>query len=186
MSFFGSFVVDMVKEQMDIEKEKDKVDHPNHYNARGDKCDDGTSEFEVIKIIEALGLAPQFCLANAIKYILRSKFKKGNRDIECAVWYLKRANKKKFLEILRYRDTFPSTSCYHTPFIENWKRISDIYKLDPALNNSLFYIWSYQFSKAIIELENYLILSKNRAEKKLAKPKQKPKTCWQAHRWFAK
>ena len=61
-------------------EDKELVNHPTHY--KGNK-------FEAIDIIEDYSL--NFCLGNAIKYILRSG-RKGDRieDIEKAIWYLKR------------------------------------------------------------------------------------------------
>lgn len=58
----------------------DLVNNPAHY--KGNK-------FESIDIIEDFEL--NFCLGNAIKYILRCN-KKGNKkqDLEKAIWYLKR------------------------------------------------------------------------------------------------
>ena len=58
----------------------DLVNHPSHYIGR---------KFESIDIIEDFNL--NFCLGNAIKYILRCQ-KKGNKkqDLEKAIWYIKR------------------------------------------------------------------------------------------------
>ena len=58
----------------------DPVNHPEHYTSH-------PSGVEVIQITEHLN----FCLGNAIKYILRADLK-GNRkqDLEKAVWYLNR------------------------------------------------------------------------------------------------
>lgn len=63
-------------------KTESTVDHPAHYNQ---------GKFEVIDIIEESGLAKDFHLANAIKYILRCSFK-GNfvQDLEKAIWYINR------------------------------------------------------------------------------------------------
>ncbi len=56
------------------------VNHPKHYQG---------ARLEVIDIIEDFQL--NFCLGNAIKYILRSG-KKGNKteDLRKAIWYLTR------------------------------------------------------------------------------------------------
>lgn len=61
----------------------DMIDHPTHYK--------GTS-LEVIDIIEDFHL--DFCLGNAIKYILRCD-KKGRKieDLKKAIWYLERSIK---------------------------------------------------------------------------------------------
>lgn len=56
------------------------VNHPPHYQG---------SKMEVIDIIEDFNL--DFCLGNAVKYILRAG-KKGDRleDLNKAIWYLER------------------------------------------------------------------------------------------------
>lgn len=58
----------------------DLVNNPAHYKGK---------KFESIDIIEDFEL--NFCLGNAIKYVLRCN-KKGNKkqDLEKAIWYLKR------------------------------------------------------------------------------------------------
>lgn len=60
--------------------ENNSVDHPDHYKGKS---------LEAIDIIEDYDL--NFCLGNAIKYILRAG-KKGERqeDLEKAIWYLQR------------------------------------------------------------------------------------------------
>ena len=56
------------------------VDHPAHYNP-------GT--YETINVIEAYNL--NFCLGNAIKYILRAGKKNiKSEDLQKAIWYLQR------------------------------------------------------------------------------------------------
>jgi len=69
------------------------IDHPDHYN-RGRTLDaDGTATYEPIKVIEAMGMGYEFCIGNAIKYILRAPHKVAEReDLEKAVWYLLRAH----------------------------------------------------------------------------------------------
>jgi len=66
--------------------EFDPVQRPAHYM--------GTfkgQEIQVIDVIESFGLAEDYYLGNAVKYILRAK-KKGNltQDLRKAVWYLLR------------------------------------------------------------------------------------------------
>jgi hypothetical protein len=58
----------------------DPVNHPNHYTSH-------PSGVEVIQITEHMN----FCLGNAIKYILRADHK-GNQiqDLKKAVWYINR------------------------------------------------------------------------------------------------
>ena len=60
---------------------KETVNHPPHYG--------GDTVYEVIKVIEAWGLAASFCLGNVIKYVARAPFK-GNtlEDLKKARWYL--------------------------------------------------------------------------------------------------
>mgnify|MGYP001947896575 CR=1 FL=1 len=70
----------------------DVVDHPSHYNAFGPMDDDGTARFEPIKVIEAWGLGPEFCIGNALKYIARAPHKgRPIEDLKKAKWYLMRA-----------------------------------------------------------------------------------------------
>lgn len=61
----------------------DPVNHPSHYTQ---------GRFEVIDVIEDatkdLKGLEAVCTANAIKYILRWKFKNGIEDLKKAVWYL--------------------------------------------------------------------------------------------------
>lgn len=58
----------------------DPVNHPSHYQGK---------KFEVIDIIEDFDL--DFCLGNAIKYILRSEKKEDPiMDLNKAIWYLER------------------------------------------------------------------------------------------------
>lgn len=58
----------------------DPVNHPDHYTWH-------PSGIEVIQITEHMN----FCLGNAIKYILRSERKKDQiQDLEKAIWYINR------------------------------------------------------------------------------------------------
>jgi len=61
---------------------EDLVNHPKHYTQGNIEC---------IEFIEDQGLGKEFCLGNAIKYIVRSRHK-GNeeQDLEKAIWYIKR------------------------------------------------------------------------------------------------
>lgn len=69
------------------------VNHPTHYQGK---------DIEAIDVIESFDL--NFCLGNAIKYILRAG-KKGDKkeDLEKAVWYLNREinNDAKRMDILK-------------------------------------------------------------------------------------
>ena len=71
---------DAAMEKREQESKGDPVNHPDHYNwlPKG---------IEVIDITEALN----FCLGNAVKYILRADHKgKPVEDLKKAVWYLER------------------------------------------------------------------------------------------------
>ena len=60
----------------------EKVDHPDHYQAKG---------MEAIDVIEAYNL--NFSLGSAVKYILRAGKKPGEssvEDLNKAIWYLQR------------------------------------------------------------------------------------------------
>lgn len=65
-------------------KNKETVNHPDHYGGK-----DNT--YEVIKVIESLGLGDAFCIGNALKYVMRCD-KKDNKldDLKKAIWYLQR------------------------------------------------------------------------------------------------
>lgn len=67
-----------------MEKEKDMVNHPNHYKTE--------SGLETIDVIEAFtdGLQGYEAVdtANIIKYICRWKKKNGLEDLKKAKWYL--------------------------------------------------------------------------------------------------
>lgn len=57
-----------------------KVNHPSHYNS---------GKIETIELIKDMGIAEEFCVGNAIKYISRYKHKnKPVEDLEKALWYL--------------------------------------------------------------------------------------------------
>ena len=66
--------------------EKEMVDHPDHYGG-------SRNTYEVIKVIEALGWGPDFCLGNCLKYLMRAGKKKKSKELEDlkkAKWYLER------------------------------------------------------------------------------------------------
>ncbi len=61
-------------------KENDNVNHPSHYTSH-------PSGVEVIQITEHMN----FCLGNAIKYILRAEHKgRQIEDLKKAAWYINR------------------------------------------------------------------------------------------------
>ena len=66
-----------------LEEEKDNVNHPSHYT---------NGKYECIDILEDItkdlkGLEA-FCTANAVKYLWRWKFKNGVEDLKKANWYI--------------------------------------------------------------------------------------------------
>ena len=76
-----------MKEKKMSEKLKyEKIDHPDHYQAKG---------MEAIDVIEAYNL--NFSLGSAVKYILRAGKKpheSSEEDLEKAIWYLQRELKR--------------------------------------------------------------------------------------------
>jgi len=65
----------------------DSIDHPAHYGSADDP-------YEAIKVIEAWGFGPGFCLGSALKYIKRAGHKPGADELDDlmkARWYLDRA-----------------------------------------------------------------------------------------------
>ena len=73
---------------MVINKPKDNVNHPSHYE---------TGKFECIDVmLETQGkeAVQDFCICNAFKYLYRHENKNGLEDIKKAVWYL-----NKFIEL---------------------------------------------------------------------------------------
>ena len=63
-------------------KEKNAVEHPEHYNQGGIECIDA--------MISAFGkeAVAHFCIVNAFKYVWRASEKNGIEDIDKAIWYL--------------------------------------------------------------------------------------------------
>lgn len=57
----------------------DNVNHPSHYNQGNIEC---------IEVLIDLGIAKDFCLGNALKYLWRHKQKNGLEDLKKAQWYL--------------------------------------------------------------------------------------------------
>ena len=57
-----------------------KVNHPKHYNL---------GKIETIEYIKDIGIAEEFCIGNALKYITRYKLKgKPIEDLQKAKWYI--------------------------------------------------------------------------------------------------
>lgn len=62
-----------------FEVNDESINHPKHYTSH-------PSGIEVIQITEHMN----FCLGNAIKYILRHEHKGGIEDLKKAIWYINR------------------------------------------------------------------------------------------------
>lgn len=61
---------------------KEKVNHPDHYNADGYEC------IDVMLHVFGLEAVLNFCHLNAFKYYWRYKKKNGLEDIKKAQWYV--------------------------------------------------------------------------------------------------
>jgi hypothetical protein len=62
----------------------DPVNHPPHYTS---------TRFELMELVEDLGLARGFCLGNCLKYVKRAGLKTSSTEVEDlkkARWYLDR------------------------------------------------------------------------------------------------
>lgn len=73
---------------LNVVRNEEAVSRPKHYTA---------AKIEVIDIIESLNLGVDFCLGNAIKYIMRAGIKEEStflEDVEKANWYITRASSK--------------------------------------------------------------------------------------------
>lgn len=63
------------------------VNHPPHYGGED-------NPYETIKVIEAMGIGYEFCVGNAVKYLMRAGLKNdAHEDLEKAAWYCNRAAK---------------------------------------------------------------------------------------------
>jgi hypothetical protein len=72
----------LMKLAKSIVENKEKVNHPSHYNQ---------GQIEVIDYIEDIGMGEDFCAGNAIKYLSRYKYKeKPLEDLQKAKWYVER------------------------------------------------------------------------------------------------
>lgn len=63
---------------------KEMVHHPKHYGGEDNPC-------ETIKVIKSIGGLHDFCIGNALKYIMRAGKKDQSKtleDLEKAKWYL--------------------------------------------------------------------------------------------------
>ena len=109
----------------------DMVNHPKHYTSH-------PSGVEVIQLTEHMN----FCLGNAIKYIMRSELKgKRVEDLKKAIWYIQREIDRieKFEGITaKIADNEPIVP---RKYIKNIKRVHDsIANLDAADNVPLEYL----------------------------------------------
>ena len=68
------------KEEVDEPKEKDNVNHPNHYQGKNECID-------VMVAMFGLEAVKHFCMCNAYKYRFRADKKNGEEDIKKAEWY---------------------------------------------------------------------------------------------------
>ena len=79
----GSVGITSIKGDTMSKKQKyEKIDHPDHYQAKG---------LEAIDVIEAYNL--NFSIGSALKYLLRAGRKPGETSIEDlnkAIWYIQR------------------------------------------------------------------------------------------------
>jgi len=83
------------------------VNHPNHYNALGERQEDGGVRYEPIKVIESWGFMEGFCLGSALKYVLRARHKGSEcQDLAKALWYLDYLAEKGGLASLGSDDEF--------------------------------------------------------------------------------
>jgi hypothetical protein len=125
----------------------DMIDHPDYYNACGERDHNGAVKYEPIKIIESWGLSIGFCLGNAIKYILRSQHKGTERqDLEKAYWYLCRLASD--VNITNDKRFMPSD-------------VSNAWNLPPCLNRAIEAIAMGAIPKAMLELAKHLDDMKN-------------------------
>lgn len=60
----------------------DQVNHPDHYNA---------TQFEVVEVLEGLGMAPAFYLGSVFKYLCRSPMKLDSAQRHDPVEHLRKA-----------------------------------------------------------------------------------------------
>lgn len=62
--------------------EKEKVNHPSHYNQGGAEC------IEVMIETQGVEAVKNFCVCNAFKYLWRHNQKNGIEDLKKSLWYL--------------------------------------------------------------------------------------------------
>ena len=74
----------------------EQIDHPSHYGGKD-------NPYEAIKVIDAWGYGPEFCLGSVLKYVSRHGKKPDEsavNDLRKAMWYLNHA-----IELLDARST---------------------------------------------------------------------------------
>ena len=65
----------------------ENVNHPAHYGGED-------NPYETIKVIESMGIGYEFCVGNAVKYLMRAGLKNdAAEDLDKAAWYCARAAK---------------------------------------------------------------------------------------------
>ena len=63
-------------------EDKEKVNHPNHYNQGGVECIDVMIETQGVEAVK------NFCVCNAFKYLWRHNQKNGIEDLKKSLWYI--------------------------------------------------------------------------------------------------
>jgi len=142
------------KLEEDLQAVGGPVVHPEHYNACGEKGEDGSVEFEPIKVIEAWGWGEGFCYGNAIKYILRAPHKGSERaDLEKAHWYLCRL--------------FEQSPGPRTVELPDPVDVAEAWSLPPDLKEAIEFIATGSYGAAARKLTEHLAamsMAKNTAE----------------------
>ena len=63
-------------------EDKEKVNHPTHYNQGGVECIDVMIETQGVEAVK------NFCVCNAFKYLWRHNQKNGIEDLKKSLWYI--------------------------------------------------------------------------------------------------
>lgn len=122
------------------------INHPTHYNMGGEKDASGTAKYETIKVIEDWGL--DFCLGNALKYILRAPYKGTEmEDLLKARWYLNR---------LADREPVQVFEAIYSKFTMSYSDVSSAWGLPPGLQETVKHIRFHSAKLALLELKNHI------------------------------